>query len=88
MTSRAGPDNSRASNAFWMFPPDSRPIGVSTLGVRMSNVLTRARAWAAMRPICSKPAVQKGASPISLSSRFVATGKAPTVPSPNRSSVI
>ena len=87
MTTLAGPDNSRASSAFWMLPPDRRPIGVSSVGVRISKACTSRRGMGGDRPRCSQPPVQNGAAPISLRRRLVATGKAPTVPSPSRSSV-
>ena len=58
--------SSRASSTFWMLPPESRPIGVRSDGVRMSWRRISSRAWSSISSASLTPLRQNGAAPISL----------------------
>ncbi len=70
-----------------MFPPESVPVRVLTVGVRTSNSRTSSPARSSIAPRWMRPCFQNGCSPIRFKKRFRATGNELTIPSPNLSSV-
>src|SRR5581483_552716 len=72
-------DSSRASITFWMFPPDSVPARVLTLGVRTSNRCTSSPAVCSIGPRCMRPKRQNGRCPMRLRKRLRLTLSPPSV---------